>query len=180
MTIPNHIVREYFALEYLRSSGRAARLPGGINPADHLPPTIDEQIWLRYGWNPPGNIALDGEADIGAGSKPSWATIAAFAINKRRQQFIARLDAECTTRITAGYGEQNEKAELHFRLRATESGASNADKIRQADGNTERDRLRARYQAIKAWINTLTDLDTLADVDFSDPDYWSLDWTPPA
>ena len=157
------------------------RLPYDAYPGQTPDGLIDlttRDAWNWYRWNPPEYLDYtEHQADCMA--KPTWDMIIGALVSVRQEQAIDRLDSVCTARITAGYGEQNEKAELHFRLRATESGASNADKIRQADGNTERDRLRARYQAITAWINTITDPDILRNLDFSDDEYWSATWSPP-
>ena len=152
------------------------KLPYGIVPFAART-AISEADWLLYEWNPPKPYTIP---DPAASPKPTWKILNRWAAQHLRNEAIARLRTACAARITQGYGERTSAEELQFRLRAAEPDPSPADQTRLTTGNTERDRLRTRYQTIHAWIHTLTDLDQLTNLDFTTPDYWSADWTPPA
>ena len=158
------------------------RLPYDTFPGQTPDSIIDlntRDAWNWYQWNPPEYLDhAESQADCMA--KPTWEMLLHAIRQVQRLRAIKRLDAACESRITQGYGANTSQAEWHFRLRAAEAGASEVDKQRLTAGNAERDRLRARYRAITARINTITDLDTLRGLDFSDDDYWSATWSPPA
>jgi len=179
------------ALAYMQASNEIdpssglpypTNLPYGVFPGQaetDIVPLHDRHAWTAYRWNPPEFSGHD-ESQPNCAAKPTWEALVGYAIAARRDQAIARLRTACAARITQGYGERTSAEELQFRLRAAEPDPSPADQTRLTHGNTERDRLRTRYQTIHAWIHTLTDLDQLTNLDFTSPDYWSPDWTPPA
>ena len=156
------------------------RFPYGIYPGQIETGGVRElhtkEKWELYQWNPPPGHTLP---DAKASRKPTYNELVGYARIVARNQSITRMRETCEMKICRRYGEQTSKAELQFRIRAAEAGASAADKKRLAAGNAERERLRTRYQAIKTWINSLTDIDTIIALNFSDDEYWATTWTPP-
>ncbi len=139
---------------------------------------VTEADWRAWQWNPPQE-GLYSQPDNSADAKPTWNMLVVWSTQANRDAAIARLDTECATRITAGYGEQTTHAEWQFRFRASEAGASDADRQRVAAGHAERDRLRARFQEVKTYIDGLTDISKIEQLDFTDPTYWAPTWSPP-
>lgn len=80
---------------------------------------------------------------------------------------------ECQRRIREAYGADDLDDEVHIRLRDDH----------KEEHDTERDRLRARYRAIKAWMTSRfshDQLDQLESFDYRNEDLWTADtWTPP-
>lgn len=75
---------------------------------------------------------------------------------------LIALKAECKKRITAAYGETSFDEEIALRLRNGQSGAQ----------DTERDRLRAKYQTLKTAIQALDQAGRNA-YDVSVDSHWS-------
>ncbi len=156
-------------------------LPHGVVPGQgqsKVKPLNTEEAWNEYQWNPPEFLSSKGSEENCA-AKPTWEMLIKWAIEARRQQAIARLRTACETLITRAYGEDNTQDENHQRLRAMEPGADYELQRRIAAGHAERDRRLTRYHDIKAWLLTLTDLDTLNNLTFETDDYWTTTWSPP-
>ena len=151
--------------------------PGGIQPL------ITRVRWETYGWNPPGYMPDLTESQPGVSGKPIWKMVVAAIepgwIMRNRPIILADLDRECRRRITAGYGKSSVETEGFFRLRAMEAGAVPADKARLVAGNTARERLRARHDTLRTWVNSLTTRDVLSTINWPDDTYWSEDYAPP-
>ena len=128
--------------------------------------------WRTYDWNPPEFLPIDpkrlqefGDTDFEASPKPSWQELR--AAYERGAPVIARtrlqreLRAECRGRITGAYGETSTDDEILLRLRVGHAEAQ----------DTERDRLRARYQALVTSLDSMA-LDALDEFDPRDDRHW--------
>lgn len=139
-----------------------------------LIPELTETLWNNYQWNPPvhghedpeGTFELDDEAP----PKPTWEKLMlaykSFKIPADRLFRVEELRFQCSRRISLAYGENSFEEEVKTRL--------NNDHTAEEDA--ERERLRARYAEIKAWILANDDLDR---VDIYDDTVWEEGWSPP-
>ena len=147
------------------------RLPHGVMPGTR-PGGIDSdftrQAWLDYGWNPiPGLDDRPGTAgfDPKASAKFSWRQIVwadrQGELLELRTRLTAELQAEARARITAAYGADDWDDEIQRRLAGRHTAAQ----------DTERDRLRAKYQALKKGFETMP-LDDLLAFDPTADAHW--------
>ena len=139
--------------------------PGGIYPL------ITRVRWESYGWNPPGYMPDLTESQANVSGKPTWEMVVNAVepgwLLRNKPTVVAAFKRECEQRINAGYGADNTDDEMFKRLRGDTSG------------DAERERLRTRYHAVKAWVEAATTKTVLQDVDASADEWWALSWTPP-
>ena len=121
-------------------------MPGETPDGDEI--VFTEDTWNSHRWNPPGAVAYPPDTfDADASPKPTWAMIqAALApaeLAQAKDRAIVELHELCRRKITAAYGAASLDDEVLLRLRDGETAAQ----------NTERDRLRGRFQTQKTAIN---------------------------
>lgn len=155
-----------------------SRLPYGYFPGQitggGLVSLNTRDAWDKYVWNPPEHDHDHPDSQPDCAPKPTWDTLVEYATAALRAQAVDRLRQACSARITQdAFGEATLDDERNKRLRALEFGADLADQIKTMHT------LRARYKAIKAWLEAVTDIEALAGLDFSAPEFWTPTWTPP-
>ena len=131
-------------------------LPHGVCPHVESGSDVDEAMWVSISWNPP--TTQDGHIlpiDEAASQKPDFSTVVSVA-NKMKYKLVfgelkILLHQEATKEIIHAYGANNRDDEINMRLRGSTG----------PDQDAERDRLRSRYKAVKAEIETATDQSTL-------------------
>lgn len=156
-----------------------SRLPYGYFPGQttdgRLVALNTREAWDSYVWNPPEYDHEQPDSQPDCLPKPPWDTLVEYATAALREQAVDRLREACSARITKdAFTAATLEDERNKRLRVLEAGTNLAAEIQAME------KLRARYQAIEAWLATLTDMDVLSALDFSDPEFWAPVWTPPA
>ena len=148
-------------------------LPFGIWPVQTPNGRQLESLdWDSYDYNPPEHwrhFPRYSESDPLASPKPTSVTIEEKLAQGDRARFLshalAAIHAECRQRIITAYGAEDWQAEIESRL----GGRTNTAQ------DEERDRLRARYQIIKSWVQdearTFTELENF---DASDDEHWNV------
>ena len=154
----NQLVAEGLKLPYGFIPGSR---PGGIV-------TAIQTSWARwkrsYGFNPPDflkDLPEYASPDPDASPKPRWQTILEAVPRGKmvatRRESKERLRSEGQRRITAAYGARGWHEEIEMRMGG-----------RQPQGSdVERDRLRGRHAALKAWVEQADR--TLAELEAFDP-----------
>lgn len=157
----------------VRPMTRAVQHPGEAGGhvetvEDRFPRTAAE--WDAYPYNPPGDMAAIPEfraVDPDATAKPTYAALRAAqarATADGRDDALLRLSDECRRRISAAYGASDWADEIERRLAARHTAAQDA----------ERDRLRTRHAAVKAWIlDPARTAPELAAFDPTDAAHWA-------
>lgn len=147
------------------------RLPHGVMPGSRpggIDPDFTRAEWLDYAWNPiPGMDGLPGTAgfDPQASAKFSWRQLVwadrEGELLELRERLAREVDQEARARITAAYGADDWDDEIQRRLAGRHTAAQ----------DTERDRLRAKYQALKKGFETMP-LDALRTFDPTADAHW--------
>lgn len=139
-----------------------------------IQPLNTKEAWDRYIWNPPEFDTEHFDIDETASGKPNWHQIVESAITARRELAVKKLRAVCQDKITRdAFGEDTLDDERNLRMAALENNMDISSKI------LEKNRLTARYREIRDWINQLTDLDQLSELDFDNNTYWGASWNSP-
>lgn len=131
--------------------------PGGIDL------DFDETRWLAYQWNPPEGLAeFYPAADPAASPKPTWTQLveadAAGRLVELRAGKQRAVDKQERERICAAYGAASLEEEILYRLRK----AGTPEIVAQ---NAERNRLRARGNALRASVRAAADIAALEAID---------------
>ena len=155
---------------------RKLTLPGGHHAGMNGSQAVWwEDLWNYYVWNPYGQDGIS--------AKPAWITVVDAAdkgkIANLKKQLTRYFSRETEQRICQGYGETNRNDENALRIDALKPGALTAVTDKVTAGDTERTRLKTRYQAIKTWITGLDNLTALQNVSLIDAGYWGETWTAP-
>jgi len=162
------------ALLYLQQH-RNLVLPHGLLPGSYpggIDADFDEARWMAYQWNPP--VGYPGlPEDSAASAKPLWVTLVSAdrlaQLADRREVHLALLRREAEKRIVWAYGESTLTDEFALRLRGGHTPAQ----------DTERDRIRAKYQQLRAWVldpaRTVEELTDPARFDPREDSLWEED-----
>ena len=146
-------------------------LPFGLMPGSYPGGIIrefEQWFWDIYEWNPPGAMGAFQPRDENASEKPTWQAILAACekakLQNRRLELCRHLRSQAGRRISSAYDAENYIEEIFLRLRDDHTDAQ----------DTERERLRAKYRELKAWINhedrTQSELDAY---DVTDDSLWA-------
>lgn len=155
-TIPNQAL--HAVLHRMADAGEVV-LPFGTTPL-FSEPEVTEALWNAKSWNPPGQRHTRSESDPLASAKPAWSTLVARYGSQHLRDAI--LEASKSLRlvgrdaITLAYGARDRDDELNIRLRGDSTAAQ----------DRERERLRARYNAVAAEIAavaTQAELDAIVE-----------------
>ena len=126
-------------------------LPYGVfpfTPAWQRATKVTAALWNAVDWNAPSGWPHLTVADKKASAKPTLDTIEAEhdRVTYSVIALIRELRMECHRRITKAYGETSWESEVELRLRGAHTNAQ----------DVERDRLRAKYQALIASVKGMT------------------------
>ena len=137
------------ALQHLKVSLPWAYLPGSISESAPNP-ARNRQAWSAYVWNPPIELAHEEPyqvPDPDADPKPTFpqleAAVTPANLVRLRKMVLWSLRAQCQRRISIAYDADDWTDEMQKRL----SGRTTTVQ------DVERDRLRARHVALKAWAD---------------------------
>ena len=140
-------------------------LPGHNEFGDSLSLTTRE-AWEGYHWNPPQYTRYtESQDDVMA--KPGWKTVVEYAVMARRERGIKQLRQVCREKITAEAFEQPSlDDEKLLRINALERGDDISEHLDKMAA------IKARYRKLKAVVNSMTNLEALAKLDFKDSRRW--------
>ena len=117
---------------------------------------VDSELdWNNLTWG-----SSDDPASVVA--KPTWTVLVAAYVKWLASLMLENLQNECRRRIIVGYGETDFKDEVSLRLRNAHT----------TDQDTERDRLRAKYQVLKAQIEGATTEAALVSIALDADETW--------
>ena len=144
------------------------KLPHGLTPEWPMGTIVTNDVWLATDWNPPTGAAVR-TADPNASLRPSYQRVQFYErrhrLEAKRRTIVGTLSAECHRRIYTQYGAADWREEVERRLNGETS----------PEQDIERERLRARYRALRDGFTALSDdallaFDPAADDNWAEPD----------